>query len=62
MAALIALALGRPKLLRYNGTTAPNSMIEKPGVLSIYQNGRRTIMRRTIKSVEGATLVTNCPD
>ena len=62
IAARIALALGRPKLLRYNGTAAPNSMIEKPGVLSIYRNGRRTIMRRTIKNVEGATPVTDCPD
>jgi hypothetical protein len=34
MAALIALALRGLKLLRYNGTTGPNSIIEKPSFSS----------------------------
>jgi hypothetical protein len=62
IAAPVALALRKPELLRYNGTPGPNGIIEKPGILSVYQKSGRCIMRRTIKDVEGATLVTDCLD
>jgi hypothetical protein len=57
----IALALRRPKLLWYNGTTGPNSIIEKPRILSMYRKSRRTIIRRRIKDIEGVIL-TDCLD
>src|SRR5450756_538576 len=45
VAAPIALSLRSPKLLRYNGTTSPDSVIENPGV-SILRTDGRTDMRR----------------
>jgi len=46
VAAPIALALRGPRLLRYNGTTSPNSVIENPGVSILRMNGRTEIRRR----------------
>lgn len=63
IAATIALALREPKLLRHNGTASlNNSIIKKPRASSIYRMRGRTIERRLIKRVEGATLVTDCLD
>ena len=57
----LALALRRPKLLGHNGAAAPDSIIENPRVLSVYQKRGRDIMRRTIEDVEGAALMTDRP-
>jgi hypothetical protein len=60
IAAAVALALTKPKLLRHNGTAIlKNSIIKKPRAPSIYRMRGRTIVRRLIMSVEGATLVTD---
>ena len=57
VAAPIALALRSPKLLRYNGTTSPNSIIENTGV-SIPRTNGRTEVRRRNKDRIGASPVT----
>jgi hypothetical protein len=62
VAAAIALALRKPKLLTYDGTTGPNSVIEKPGRLSIHRTSGRNVVRGMIEYVEGTTLVTDCLD
>ena len=59
VAAAIAQALRGQKLLTYDGTPGPNSIIEKPGRFSFYPIRRRNVMRGTIENVEGATLVTD---
>jgi hypothetical protein len=61
VAAPIVLAPRSQKLLRYNGTTSPNSVIEDPGV-SILRTNRRTEIRRRNKDRIGAIPVTDCLD
>jgi len=63
IAAVVARALREPRLLRHNGTAIlNNSIIKKPRVSSIYRMRGRTIERRWIERVVGATLVTDCLD
>ena len=46
VAAPIALALRRPKLLSHNGATRPNNVIENPGVSELRTNGRTEVRWR----------------
>jgi hypothetical protein len=61
VAASIALSLRSPKLLRYNGTTGPDRVVENPGVSILRTNGR-TEMRRRNEDQIGAAPVTHCSD
>jgi hypothetical protein len=44
VAALITLALWKPKLLGYNGTTGLDIIIKNPGTSSIYRKRWRTVI------------------
>ena len=60
VAAPIALALRRPKLLRHNGTTTgPNGVIENPGVSILRTNGRTEMRRRNKDRISATPAVTD---
>jgi len=61
VAAPIFLALGEPKLLRYDRTTRLNMIVEKPSRISVkIKRGRSQMWEQRLVPNEECALVTEC--